>query len=69
MDGIDISPGFMPLLDRDCISFYLNQTPKLVNHSSYILKVEKDWQNRLGYSDDLLVNLIEKSDTLMNSKH
>ena len=35
---------------------------KLLNHSSHTVRIEKDWKYRLKDSDDLLVELIEKSD-------
>ena len=42
----------------------LNQMPKRLTHSFYILSIEKNWQYWFNYSDDLLVKLHEKSDTL-----
>ena len=38
--------------------------PKPLSHSSYILKIEKLWEYWSNYSDDLLIKLIEKCDTL-----
>ena len=66
MDWIEFLQVLCHYWIRYCIYCYLNKIPKLANHSFYILRIEKDWQNWLNYSDDLLVKLLEKSDTLTN---
>ena len=46
----------------DYFHCFFNEMLKLLNHSSHIVRIEKDWKYRLKDSDDLLVELIEKSD-------
>ena len=48
----------------DYFHCYLNQITRPLSSSSYILRIEKDWEYLLDYSNDLLIQLIEKSDTL-----
>ena len=38
--------------------------PKPLSHSSYFLKVKKNWEYWLNYYDELLVEIVKKSDTL-----
>lgn len=51
----------------DYFHCYLNQMPKQLIHSSYILKTKKDWEYWLNYSVDLSIELFETFDAL-NSK-
>ena len=48
----------------DYFHCYLNQITRPLSSSSHILRIEKDWEYLLDYSNDLLIQLIEKSDTL-----
>ena len=47
----------------DYFHCYFNQMTKPLRHSSFTLSIEKDWEYKFNYSDDLLVDLIEKSKT------
>ena len=41
-DRIDMSPGFSATTAIDYFHSYLNQTPELLGHGSYNLRIEKD---------------------------
>ena len=64
-----ITPPFIHLLRPPHLFgseeyFHCNSNmPKLLSHSSYILRIEKRWQYWLNCSDDIFVKIIEKFDT------
>ena len=59
-----MSLGFEQLLDCRLLSHLLeSKMLKPQSHRFYILRIEKNWQYWLNYSDDLLVKLHEKFGT------
>ena len=40
----DMPPGFVPLLTVVYFHSYLNQMPQPISHSSYRLRIARDWQ-------------------------
>ena len=55
--------GYVPL-SVDYFYCYLNQMAKQASDSSYNLRIEKDLEYWLNYSDDQLVKIIEKTDKM-----